>query len=130
MSTGADVDVVELLVDGLDDWVSLHDVVWHGRERVDGFGGDVAAAVRAVVTTLITDGLAMPGDLGDVGLDTWAGGQAELIERVLRQCQEYEWNPQGAGCWFANTAEGDRLARLARDADAGDARVDPGWTNG
>jgi len=110
MSAAPSERVLDLLVEGLDDWVSLHNVVWHGREQAADFGGDIGAAVRTVVSTLVIEGLMYPGELGETTIDPWRGGAKELVERVMRQCQELDWNPQGRGCWFANTPEGNRLA--------------------
>jgi len=110
MSEAASDRVMDLLREGLDDWVSLHNVVWHGRAQAASFGGDIEAAVRDVVTTLVVDGLMYPGDLGDTAIDPWPGAAEELVERVMGQCRDVGWNPQGRGCWFANTPLGARLA--------------------
>ena len=99
-----------LLLDGLVDWVPLHDVVWHGCEQAAESGGDIEAAVRDVVSILLIQGLMYPGDLGDAAIEAWPGQPDELLERVMRQCEDLGWNPQGSGCWFANTTEGNRLA--------------------
>lgn len=121
MSSKGSERVIELLVDGLDDWVALHDVVWHGREQADDFGGDMEAAVRSVVREVIEDGLMYPGDLGDGRIDPWLGGADQLVDRVISECEALQWNPQGDGCWFANTPQGDRCARdyVARTTGGG-----------
>ncbi len=109
-----DLRIEDLLAEGLDDWVSLHNVVWHARELADGDEAEVPGLVRQVLTAIIGGGLMAPGNLGEpghIGLDLWAGEPEELIERVMAECEQLGWNPRGEGCWFANTAEGDRRAR-------------------
>ena len=43
----------ELLIEGLDDWVPVHNVVWHARELADGKEAEVPSLVRWFLTAVI-----------------------------------------------------------------------------
>lgn len=111
MSTGDRRAIAELLREGLDDWVPLHNVIWQSREASSSSGDDFRKIVEAVVASVIAEGLMVAGDVGATGFEAWTGTPHELVARVVDQCREFDWKPMSAGCWFANTPEGDRLAR-------------------
>lgn len=108
--------VDEVIVEGLDDWVQLHDLVWHSRLAQP--DGDYRSLVRALVEELIHQGLMVPGDLGETGFEPWTTAPEESVRRVMEQCETYGWNPQGDGAWFANTDAGKVLARSVVQATA------------
>lgn len=101
--------VEEVIVEGLDDWVQLHDVVWFSRRAEP--HGDFRGLVRAVVEQLLQRGLMVPGDVGDAGFEQWSTSVEDSIRTVMEQCEALNWNPQGDGAWFANTDAGKVLAR-------------------
>ncbi|GLY50590.1 hypothetical protein [Lentzea sp. NBRC 102530] len=102
--------VRELLLDGVDDWVSLDRIIWAARQVSESSSADFGDEFRDLLDTLVRGGLVVPGELGDSGFERWGGEPGELIARVIEQAQEFGWAPQGAGCWFANTELGDRTA--------------------
>lgn len=106
--------VEEVIVEGLDDWVQLDDVVWFGR-RADPHG-DFRGLVRTLVEELLRPGLMVPGDVGDAGFEPWTTSPEESVRIVMEQCEALDWNPQGDGAWFANTDAGKVLARAVVQA--------------
>lgn len=115
-STEVTARVEEAIVEGLDDWVQLHNVVWYCRLAEP--EGDYRSLVRALVEELILGGLMVPGDLGETGFEPWTTAPEESVRRVMEQCETYGWNPQGDGAWFAITDAGKVLARSVVQANA------------
>ena len=108
-------DLVRAALDaGLDDWVMLHTVVWLGRDTAAVAAANSPDVVGALVARLVTDGLMVPGEIGESGFEAWQVPADAAIQRVLEQCEALEWNPLTDGCWFANTPRGDELAQAAR----------------
>ncbi|WP_330271725.1 hypothetical protein OG205_32370 [Lentzea sp. NBC_00516] len=98
-----------MLIDGLMDWVSVDMAIGCAREAAAENGGDFKSIAIAVIEHLLLGGLMVPGDLGESGFEAWPGSPSELVDKVIRQCESFNWDPQGAACWLSNTETGDRL---------------------
>lgn len=103
--------VRELLDEGLDDWVPLDQVIWASRNLAEAAGTSLQKAASDLVSHLIENNLMVSGVIGSEGFEHWSGSPSELVHRVIRDCERYNWEPFGAGCWMANTEHGDRVAQ-------------------
>lgn len=112
MSSNVDQAIRDLLDEGLTDWVPVDRIIDIARDVATASGSAGVAVASDLITAVIQGGLMVPGDIGSEEFERWEGGLDELVARVVQQCQEFDWLPQGAGCWFANTALGDRMAKL------------------
>ncbi|WP_419702818.1 hypothetical protein [Promicromonospora sp. NFX87] len=103
--------VGEFLEDGLDDWVSLHNVVWFTTR------GEITEKSKThameILGRLYSDGLMVPGRLGDVGFEDWPGGVSEWVTRSRSELDELDWKPMGAGFRLRLTEHGEAIAREA-----------------
>lgn len=98
----------DLLHRGLDDWVSLHDVVWYGTHgHIDPAS---QALVMSVLRRLFTDDLMIPGDLGEAGFEDWPGSTESWLDRAHLQLEELGWAPMGDGLWLRLTNRGQQQA--------------------
>ncbi|MBW4721341.1 hypothetical protein [Saccharothrix obliqua] len=112
MSAEDDDAVRELLDEGLTDWVPVDRVIGYARDIAESTPSDYVEVASRLIVRLIRDGLMMPGDIGSGVFEAWGGTGESLIRRVIEDCRAKSWQPQGSGCWFLNTEEGDRLASL------------------
>ncbi|WP_297083125.1 hypothetical protein [uncultured Demequina sp.] len=101
--------VSELLISGLSDWVSLHDVVWFCTEGA--INDQSKASVLRVLDRLYADGLVVPGDLGETGFEDWQTPPDGWGERSSDELEQLNWQPMGAGLWLRLTAAGTQVAR-------------------
>jgi hypothetical protein len=96
--------VSELLDCGRVDWVSLQEVVWYSTH------GDVnpesQSRALSVLRRLFTEGLMVPGDLGDVGFEDWPGTVENWLDRAWAQLESFGWAPMGDGLWLRLTNRG------------------------
>jgi hypothetical protein len=101
----------EFLEDGLDDWVSLHNVVWFTTR------GDVTEYAKTrtteVLTCLCSGGLMVPGRPGDAGFEDWPGTVDEWLTGSRAELDAPSWRPMGAGFRLRLTERGEALAREA-----------------
>ncbi|MFD4672879.1 hypothetical protein ACFWNN_24345 [Lentzea sp. NPDC058450] len=100
---------VEMLIEGLTDWVLVDTAIGYAHETVEDSGGDFKPVATAVIEHLLLGGLMVPGDLGESGFEAWPGSPPELVDKVIRQCESFDWEPLGAACWLSNTEAGDRV---------------------
>ncbi|MVA74944.1 hypothetical protein GC722_02710 [Auraticoccus sp. F435] len=98
-----------LLQAGLDDWISLHDVVWEAMEGDD--SDESRRRTIRLLGQLFDDGLAVPGDLGASGFEDWPGTPGTWLHRAWAELERLGWNPMGAGFWLRLTELGEREAR-------------------
>lgn len=105
-----------ILREGLDDWVMIDRLIGLSSEWSQHHGDAMKQVFHESLTRLVTDGLAIVGDLRGEGFTDWTGEPFEVVRRVERELDEYEWNPRMAGCWLRNTDKGDELGR-GRDHD-------------
>ena len=111
----SDVETIalEILAEGLDDWVPVDSVIGSARDAAAHTGTDFRSLATATITHLIKTGLMVAGDLGNEGFERWPEPPAAMAHRVIDQCESFGWEPLGAACWLANTAAGDERARLS-----------------
>jgi len=103
----------ELIVEGRDDWIPIDRVIGSAREVASASKWPFEEVAAELIATLIGGNLMVPGELGEAGFVAWGGSSADLIDRVVQECQLINWAPSGGGCWLANTSEGDRLAAVS-----------------
>lgn len=115
MSSSRESVIQEILAEGLDDWVPIDRVIGGARDSASSEGVTLRDAAVGLVRALVDSGLMTPGDITEDGFGPWKGTHEQLTNQVIRQCDELGWEPLGAGCWLANTPEGDRAARRAAD---------------
>lgn len=107
--------ISELLISGLSDWVSLHDVVWHCTEGT--INDQSKARVLHVLDRLYADGLVVPGDLGETGFEDWQTPTDGWVERSAEELEQLGWQPMGAGFWLRLTPAGTQVARESEQSD-------------
>lgn len=107
-----DMALVTLLDEGLDDWVPLDAVMWEVAQ------GDLSPESRAAVLRMLdrlsSEGLMVPGDLGETGFEDWSGSPADWLGRSLAELGRLGWRPMGAGFWLRLTERGEAAARRGR----------------
>ena len=104
-----DETVAELLRDGLSDWLMLHDVVWASTR--DDLNPETKRKTLRVLECLYSEGLMVPGDLGEAGLEDWPGEPAEWLRRSEAELERLAWKPMGAGFWLRLSEAGEEIAR-------------------
>lgn len=97
----------QLLIDGLDDWVPVHALLWMvtGGERT----AEAKAAVRDQLDSLFSRRLMTPGVIGDTGFEPWPPSQ-DWLGRALRELDEHGWDPMNEGFWLEITPIGRTAA--------------------
>jgi len=112
--------ITELLASGLDDWVSLHDVVWLSTQGT--ISPETKRLVLKVLEFLYSNRLMIPGDLGELGFEDWPPPSTDWIIRSERELDLLDWRPMGEGFWLRLAPRGERLARntpVVDDDDTG-----------
>jgi hypothetical protein len=99
---------------GLDDWVPFGQLISEAAES--GLPeSQEDQLVREVLNHVLRNGLMVAGDLND-GFKPWAGSVEDWESRILELWRESDPEEDSYFCWFANTPEGDRLAKVNRPA--------------
>lgn len=101
--------VNDVLVEGTDDFVSLHHLVWYSRVAAEEQQLDHRELVSDAARALLEGGLAKIGNLGD-RIIQWPGTPEQVTSRLVSQCVAFDWQPMGDGCWIENTPAGDAWA--------------------
>ncbi|MDR6639606.1 hypothetical protein J2Y68_003267 [Paenarthrobacter nitroguajacolicus] len=97
----------KLLVSGLADWVSLHGGVWWGtRGAINSLTKQV---VLDVLHSVYSEGLMVPGELGETGFEDWALPSEIWVIRSELALDALEWRPMGEGFWLRLTPLGKAL---------------------
>jgi hypothetical protein len=104
-----DAMISALLEVGLDDWISLDEVIIEAMR--DEESEKTKLVTIRLLERLFRGGLAVPGDLGESGFEDWPGAPDEWLARSLVELQRFEWRPMGAGFWLRLTDLGDIEAR-------------------
>ncbi|ASN21502.1 hypothetical protein CGK93_18825 [Arthrobacter sp. YN] len=97
----------KLLVSGLADWVSLHGVVWWGTRGT--ITPDTKQVVLDVLHSVYSEGLMVPGELGETGFEDWARPSEIWVIRSEMALDALEWRPMGEGFWLRLTPHGKTL---------------------
>ncbi|MCP2268771.1 hypothetical protein [Actinokineospora diospyrosa] len=111
MDSPHDAIVLDLLEQGVDDWVparSLSYCLWQ-------VSGDDLAATRAlaveVVGALLREDLMAVGELGEPGFVAWTGDPADVLDRFISAMAAVNWEPDTTSWWFSLTEHGEEVAR-------------------
>jgi hypothetical protein len=99
----------DVLRDGLDDWVPIDTLIWYAREASPKSDNSFKEVAIDVIGYLLSEGLAIAGDIGDDGFQEWAGSPADVTQRVVVKCESLNWQPYGGACWLSNTEKGREL---------------------
>lgn len=102
---------LEVLKQGLDDWVLIDDVIAMSREVTTQSGGSYKEVTMGVIEQLLRRSEVRLGMIGDSGFEDWEGTIEELCQRALVDLEANNWMPLGGSFWIRNTEEGDRVAR-------------------
>ncbi|GLW91987.1 hypothetical protein [Actinokineospora globicatena] len=108
--SSSDRIVREMVVDGIDDWVPLRDLVFVVRQ-VAGDERAVVDLVTEVAETLLRDKLMAFGELGDPGFVPWPGDDEAVLRRLIAELDAVDWRPDTHSWWLANTDRGDEMGR-------------------
>jgi hypothetical protein len=100
----------ELLARGVDDWVSVAEVVALTE-------GDTVRAV-ALVQQALTEGTALAGTLTEEGFTAWPGDPALSAARIAAALSGGQQQRKGSIAWLCNTPSGDELGMAALDREA------------
>src|SRR4051812_23788909 len=103
MSANLEAIVRGLLDEGLTDWIPIDRVIGAARELAPAAGVRFQAIATDLFSRLIEPGLMVPGSIGEAGFEPWSGSPDVLLRRAIAECESFDWQPQGAGCWLANT---------------------------
>ena len=98
--------VSELLYYGTDDWVLVQQVV-HYCMAADS-ASEPKTRVMLILSRLYSDGLMVPGDLGESGFEVWDSPESWLA-RSRSVLEGLNWEPLLGGFWLCNTPDGDRF---------------------
>ncbi|MFC5137041.1 hypothetical protein ACFPK1_02260 [Actinomycetospora rhizophila] len=96
--------------------MSLDEARWLVGVHESGSAADLRAATIAVLTSLVTRGLAELGDLRP-RFEPWSSTAEDALARVRREW----WDPEqelrpGNVCWVQNTPAGDEIAHAIEAA--------------
>ncbi|MFF5639505.1 hypothetical protein [Streptomyces sp. NPDC012825] len=104
----------DVLIEGLDDWVPIDQLIWAAREAAQ--GGPWKGFFADLLHFLLESGLIQIGELAAEGFSPWKGGPGEVVQLVLDDLERLSWEPKlGSRAWIANTDAGNKVARSLID---------------
>ncbi|MEV7028866.1 hypothetical protein AB0N99_01415 [Streptomyces sp. NPDC093272] len=104
----------DVLIEGLDDWVPIDQLIWAAREEKQ--GPLWRAFFVELLHFLLESNLVQVGELAAEGFSPWRGGADEVVQLVLDDLERFSWDPKlGSRVWIANTAAGNEAARSLID---------------
>lgn len=111
-----DVAQTEVLLSGLDDWVSLAEAQSIIRDTLTpgAAESEVRARTLGAVGDLLRRHLMEAGELRPRFV-AWRGNPEDLIDRIAREWPDDEDLWVGKVCWLANTSSGAALAESLSD---------------
>lgn len=104
---------MEILAEGLDDYVGLWEVAWMLRRSMsEATSAEIRESALAVLRPLLTARLIEPGALEEGGgFRAWGCSAQEALARISREWSTLSHDPNiGQICWFSNTTAGDVVA--------------------
>jgi hypothetical protein len=115
---GLSSEEIELLTFGLDDWIGLWIVAKFIREDHPELNADEVRELGiARIRKLISRGYLKTGDVRANGFHAWNESAGAAVGRIDREWQGLGRDPNLYEiCWFANTAQGDTIAKARRSA--------------
>ena len=69
MSMSFDEAIASMLIEGLDDWVPLQNLIWHGTEVAAHTGAPLERVVSDLLVAVASAGLMRVGELGDTAFE-------------------------------------------------------------
>lgn len=104
----------DVLIEGLDDWVPIDQLIWAAREG--GKGRPWKAFFSELLHFLLENNLIQIGELGAEGFSPWKGEAGEVVQLVLDDLERLSWEPKlGSRAWIANTKAGNEVAQSLID---------------
>ncbi|MFE7595473.1 hypothetical protein ACFU6K_39360 [Kitasatospora sp. NPDC057512] len=104
----------DVLIEGLDDWVPIDQLLWAAKEGAA--GRPWKAFFAELLRHLLDNGLIRIGELAEEGFSPWSGETDEVVRRVLEDLDGLAWEPRlGSRAWISNTGAGNELARSLAD---------------
>jgi hypothetical protein len=104
----------DVLIEGLDDWVPIDQLIWAAREEVKDrpwqeFFSDL-------LRFLLESGFIQIGELAAEGFSPWIGETGKIVQLVLDDLERLSWEPKlGSRAWIANTQTGNEVAQSLID---------------
>ncbi|WTW98569.1 hypothetical protein OG216_36845 [Streptomycetaceae bacterium NBC_01309] len=100
----------DVLIEGLDDWVPIDQLIWAAREGAH--GKPWRDFFAELLRFLLDAGLIQVGELAADGFSPWSGNVGEVVQSVLDDLERHSWQPKlGSRAWISNTEAGDEVAR-------------------
>jgi hypothetical protein len=104
----------DVLIEGLDDWVPIDQLIWAAREAAK--GSPWKNLFAELLHLLLENGLIQIGELAAEGFSPWKGEAGEVVQLVLDDLERLSWEPKlGSRAWIANTEAGNEVARSLID---------------
>lgn len=100
---------MKILVEGLDDWVSVDSLIWEAKEAAG--QSDFRSVFVEVLAAMFAREYVEAGRVGGPDGFVSEGASRETLDRVVAECESLDWRPRGGGYWLANTERGTRHAR-------------------
>ncbi|MEV7089340.1 hypothetical protein AB0O07_26190 [Streptomyces sp. NPDC093085] len=105
----------DVLIEGLDDWVPIDQLIWAAREEVKGHSWK--EFFTELLHFLLENDLIQIGELAADGFAPWRGETSEVVRLVLDDLERLSWEPKlGSRAWIANTEAGNAVARSLTDS--------------
>ncbi|MFG2305283.1 hypothetical protein [Actinacidiphila glaucinigra] len=104
----------DVLVEGLDDWVPIDQLIWAAQEGANGRSWKEFFA--ELLHFLLENDMIQIGELAAEGFSPWSGAADEVVRLVLDDLERLSWEPKlGSRAWIANTEAGNEVARSLID---------------
>ncbi|WP_433259330.1 hypothetical protein ACQPYK_49890 (plasmid) [Streptosporangium sp. CA-135522] len=103
--------MAEVLDEGLDDWITLGHILYRASTMIGAETSNARSAALAAVKILLTENLAVAGNIGDSGFEAWDLNVEQALDRILLECESRNWVLGLTDVWIATTEKGDDLAR-------------------
>ncbi|MFD7412159.1 hypothetical protein [Kitasatospora purpeofusca] len=100
----------DILIEGMDDWVPIDQLIWAAKEEVE--GGPWRNYFAELLVFLLENDLIQIGELAESGFSPWIGEPARILQLVTEDLESLSWDPRlGSRAWISNTGTGNDLAR-------------------
>ena len=110
----------EILVEGVDDYFGLWEVVWILRRKHPNWTNrQIRERSLEVLRPLLESAYIVAGQLGESGsYSKWQLGPVESLARIDHEWRKLGRDPNMAQiCWFSNTEKGDEAARASGESN-------------
>ncbi|MFI2611083.1 hypothetical protein [Kitasatospora sp. NPDC018619] len=104
----------DVLIEGMDDWVPIDQLIWAAREGAK--GAPLKEFFADLLHFLFENDLIAIGELAAEGFLPWEGEAGEVVQLVLDELDRLSWEPElGSRAWISNTGAGNEVARSLID---------------